>query len=463
MAAVLPSMSGTAWCTQYHVPFSTHRAAFVFVDSRTPCGTAFVNSCPQKQPLQMKAPVCIEVPVEVVSAGHSKDAIDATKACVANVQTNDARLESTSLSFPPSNGSTSESLADGEVARYTDGDGDTSVFRVEAGSLIMYVNGEKRAGQHDTTGIVTELWYSSGMPAGIRTQHGWGSGDVPVDVVEKLRQVASKLGLANNLPVASSIPQELEHTYKLPAIEASTSNLPQTIDKDTIQLVSLGCACGPKLAFQELGRGAETLPFDWITTTSDGVLDFLRSGFQGFFEFERKVEKDVGGINITAFRSKQHGFWHDDPTLMETQEKYYRRFGRMLATDARSQPVLFVRLAATSEEIRSVNELLDQLISQFGPHACLLLIIDLQGANAPGPCTVKGLDNLLIHYIDGGSGITKFCDPIDNALDWVACKPVRSAQVQDLEVAWTLAKQVTPGYYGMGGMPAFEGIPEIFL
>jgi len=260
------------------------------------------------------------------------------------------------------------------------------------------------------------------------------------------------------------IPQEVEHSvYKLPTVEASTFDLPGTIDKDAIQVVSLGCACGPKLAFQELGRGAETLPFDWITTTSDGVLDFLRSGFQGFFEFERKVEKDVGGINITAFRSKQHGFWHDDPTLEETHEKYHRRFARMLAIDARSQPVLFVRLAATSDEIRNVNELLTQLMSQYGPHACLLLIVDLQGANAPGPCTVQGLDNLLIHYIDGGSGITKFCDPVDNALDWVACKPVRSAQLQDLGVAWNLAKPVTPGYYGMGGLPAFEGIPEIFL
>jgi hypothetical protein len=211
-----------------------------------------------------------------------------------------------------------------------------------------------------------------------------------------------------------------------------------------------------------LGRGAATLPFDWVTTTSDGVLGFLRSGFQGFFDFERKAEKDVGGINITAFRSKQHGFWHDDPTLEETREKYNRRFARMLATDAQSQPVLFVRLAATSEEIRSVDELSSHLISQFGPLACLLLIVDLQGANAPGPCTVKGLDNLLIHYINGGSGITKFCDPIDIALDWAACKPVRSTQVQDLRAAWNLAKPVNPGYYGMGGMPAFEGIPEMF-
>jgi hypothetical protein len=262
----------------------------------------------------------------------------------------------------------------------------------------------------------------------------------------------------------ASIPyQEPEDTNaQQPKLEFFSGGFSQEVSKDTIQLVSLGCACGPKLSFKEMGRGAETLPFDWITSTSDGVLGFLKSGFHGFFDFERKVEKDVGGINITAFRSSHHGFWHDDPTLDETHEKYHRRFARMLSIDTRKQPVLFVRLAATSEEIRSVDQFLGQLTSQFGPHAYLLLIIDCQGANACGPCLVKGLDNLIIHYLEGGSGVTKFCEPVDNALDWVAKKQTQCTQVQDLAVALNLAKPVTPGYYGMGGMPAFEGVPEIF-
>jgi hypothetical protein len=263
--------------------------------------------------------------------------------------------------------------------------------------------------------------------------------------------------------MASFLYQEPEdQNAQRPKLEFSSGGFSQEVSKDTIQLVSLGCACGPKLSFKEMGRGAETLPFDWITSTSDGVLGFLKSGFHGFFDFERKVEKDVGGINITAFRSKHHGFWHDDPTLDETHEKYHRRFARMLSIDAHKQPVLFVRLAATSEEIRTVDQFLFQLTSQFGPRAYLLLIIDCQGANACRPCLVKGLDNLLIHYLEGGSGIKKFCDPVDNALDWVANKQSQYTQVQDLAAALNLAKPVTPGYYGMGGMPAFEGVPEIF-
>merc|ERR1719401_1105409 len=267
------------------------------------------------------------------------------------------------------------------------------------------------------------------------------------------------IGSLTSLSSMGSLPSESIAAQNLPAPQNSAS-LRQPIAKDNIQLVSLGCACGTKLAFQEMGRSAESLPFDSITTTSEGLLNFLRSGFQGFFNIERKAEKNVNGASITAFRSRQHGFWHDDPTQAATQEKYNRRFKRMQAISAHSQPVLFVRLAASSEEIGTVDQLLSQLISQFGPESLLLLIIDCQGANASGQCSVKGFDNLLIHYLNAVDGVNKFCEPIDAALDWAAAKPVRCVQVKDLADAQHLAVPVTPGYYGMGGMGAFEGIPE---
>merc|ERR1740138_962552 len=191
-----------------------------------------------------------------------------------------------------------------------------------------------------------------------------------------------------------------------------------------------------------MGLDAESLPFDWITTTADGVLEFLKTGFQGFFEFDRKVQKDVGGVNITAFRSKRHAFWHDDPTDESMREKYQRRVSRIMAIDANTKPVLFVRLAATSEEIRTMSNFVGQLTSQFGPQAKLLLLIDCQGSEALGPCTVGGLDNLLIHYLNGTSGTDKFCEPIKNALDWAARLPTRCVQLRDLAAASAAAKPV---------------------
>merc|ERR1712048_812828 len=54
---------------------------------------------------------------------------------------------------------------------------------------------------------------------------------------------------------------------------------------DHVRLVSLGCMCAPKLSFQQLGRGAETLPFDWVRSRMEGVLHFIRSDFEDFFDY----------------------------------------------------------------------------------------------------------------------------------------------------------------------------------
>jgi hypothetical protein len=83
---------------------------------------------------------------------------------------------------------------DGIVATFFDGDGKEVVFEVEAGKLIRYINGHTCAGQHDTTGIVTELWYTSGKPT-----YRLGNCDVPTEIAEKLKKAASTLCVANNL------------------------------------------------------------------------------------------------------------------------------------------------------------------------------------------------------------------------------------------------------------------------
>jgi hypothetical protein len=233
-------------------------------------------------------------------------------------------------------------------------------------------------------------------------------------------------------------------------------------EKDSIPLVSLGCACGPKLAFKELGRGAETLPFDWIATTADGVIEFLTTGFQGFFDFTRKIEKEVAGAQLTVFRSHRHSFWHDDPNDASMRERYQRRIARLFSMDARTRPVLFVRLLANTEELALVEKLSDKLTEKFGHNAMLLVIVDCQTSNAVGPCIIEGLNNVLIHYLTGGDGYEKFCDPIDNALNWAARRPTRCVKVPTLKAACVLATPGQSGNYGMGGIPSFEGIPDIF-
>jgi hypothetical protein len=83
---------------------------------------------------------------------------------------------------------------------YIDKDGDVVRFTCEEGYLTMYVNNVKCAGEADSVGIVTHLWYRPGQPADIRTQFGFGSSDFPWYVVKKLKEMALGIGVENNLP-----------------------------------------------------------------------------------------------------------------------------------------------------------------------------------------------------------------------------------------------------------------------
>merc|ERR1719326_241609 len=119
----------------------------------------------------------------------------------------------------------------------------------------------------------------------------------------------------------------------------------QSHQAKAIPLVSLGCSCGPKMAFDELGRGAETLPFDWMCTTIEGVIGFLSTDFQGFFQYNSQENAHLpeSGTRITVFRSTRHSWWHDDPNDPATQEKYNRRIQRLNSMKAFNEPILFVR------------------------------------------------------------------------------------------------------------------------
>jgi hypothetical protein len=145
-----------------------------------------------------------------------------------------------------------------------------------------------------------------------------------------------------------------------------------------VSLVSLGCYCGPKLTFQRMGRGAETLPFDWIRTTHEGVLHFLTTDFEGFYDF--LTQKPVPGCTaMTMYRSHHHSFWHDDPTDPGMHERYERRFQRFRDIDASSRPVLFVRVAADAQaELAGAPDLAAELAARFGPRAALLLVLNFQ-------------------------------------------------------------------------------------
>lgn len=233
---------------------------------------------------------------------------------------------------------------------------------------------------------------------------------------------------------------------------------------NAVRLVSLGCYCGPKLSFQKMGRGAETLPFDWIRTRLDGVLHFLRTDFEGFFDFVTSLPVP-DSPSMTMFRGPLHSFWHDDPTDPSMHERYSRRMVRFKEMGASLQQVLFVRVAVETRELLRAGELLGQLQDQFGSQARLLLILNFQETMS-GPATVAELPDLMVYFLPSQAHARSsesfgqpYVAPVRCALDWAVGREVEVLSLPDLEAAAQKATRNDWGTRGLGGLDAFEGWP----
>jgi len=194
-----------------------------------------------------------------------------------------------------------------------------------------------------------------------------------------------------------------------------------------------------------------------MRVTVDGLIHFLDSDFDGFFDFVTE-EKVPDNSTARTFRSYQHSFWHDDPTTELMRNKYTRRIARFGQIDASSSSVLFVRAAATSEEVKDAGRLLECLQRKFGPEALLLMVLDFQGKEAMGPITVEGHDNLLLYFLDTVCGIAPYCAPVRIGLDWAAGREIPISHVDSLTAAHALALETDWGLVGTGGVLAFEGV-----
>eukprot|EP00929_Paragymnodinium_shiwhaense_P080482 TRINITY_DN41980_c0_g1_i1.p1 TRINITY_DN41980_c0_g1~~TRINITY_DN41980_c0_g1_i1.p1 ORF type:complete len:576 (+),score=143.68 TRINITY_DN41980_c0_g1_i1:170-1897(+) len=231
------------------------------------------------------------------------------------------------------------------------------------------------------------------------------------------------------------------------------------MEMEAVRLISLGCFCGPKLSFKKLGRGAETLPFDWTRTRLSGIFHHLRNDFRDYFDWSTmQILPETG---MTIFRGYYHSFWHDNPTDPAMQERYTRRFKRFKEIDARSAPVLFVRAVAVSDELAQGPELLALLKELYGPRACLLLIVDFQ-TTAKGAAMVGGHPDLLVYYLepdvhdaDRADG-APYTEPVRVALNWILGRAVPAMQFVDMATIIKCVDKTDWGLKGLSDVAAFE-------
>merc|ERR1719188_2189772 len=148
------------------------------------------------------------------------------------------------------------------------------------------------------------------------------------------------------------------------------------------------------------------------------------------------------------------------------RERYGRRMERFNQLDARSQPVLFVRSAATTEKILRAAELVDVLMARFGREARLLMVLNFQ-EKTTGAAFVQGLPNLMFYYLSPDvhrkthpEFDAPFAGPVRCALDWAVGRQVEAARLDGVRSAWEAADADSSGCNGLGGLDSFDPEPS---
>jgi hypothetical protein len=106
-----------------------------------------------------------------------------------------------------------------------------------------------------------------------------------------------------------------------------------------------------------------------------------------------------------------------------------------------------------------VEQLSQMLIKKFGPKSLLLLIVGLQSPNAAGPYMAASSKNVLVYFLPAAGGTSANCPAITAALNWAAGQCANCQQLQDMHAIKSRAMPQDSGYFGMGGIPAFENMP----
>lgn len=237
-----------------------------------------------------------------------------------------------------------------------------------------------------------------------------------------------------------------------------------------VALVSLGCFCGVKLSFRKLGIGAATLPFDWMRTRIEKIIEFLQTDFSTLYD-DLNGPIPVPDSNLLCFRGCGHSFWHDDIRQAETRTKLRRRTDRLMGIGEASSSALFVRALATTDELSRVDELYKLLLRRFGGGDCqvyLLAIVAMQD-RTQGPIVVHGSSpGLLLYCLTGqvhnkiGGEPAPFVEPIKWALEHIAGRSAETCRTVDSAAAVLedgLVDATVFGLDGMNGVASFEPPP----
>jgi len=235
---------------------------------------------------------------------------------------------------------------------------------------------------------------------------------------------------------AGQSPGSVAATYAKSALDVGFE---QSRYNDGLRFVSLGAYCGVRKSLQKIGRDAEALPFDWMRTRTEGILRYLRDDFAGFFEYDTRLPVP-GAVPLTMYRDYYHSFWHDSPEDPKDQDKYRRRmerFKKLGQLKKGGQGLIFVRSTAHSAEATKTDELLQELITTFGPGIRLLQIVDFQRSHR-GPARVLDRPNLLVYFLASEHHLeprgAPYADPLNAAVEWATGRLTKAMDIDSIKM-----------------------------
>eukprot|EP00930_Biecheleria_cincta_P073593 TRINITY_DN60871_c0_g1_i1.p1 TRINITY_DN60871_c0_g1~~TRINITY_DN60871_c0_g1_i1.p1 ORF type:complete len:482 (+),score=86.90 TRINITY_DN60871_c0_g1_i1:94-1539(+) len=161
---------------------------------------------------------------------------------------------------------------------------------------------------------------------------------------------------------------------------------------DSVEFISLGCFCAVSHCLQLLGLKKNSYPFDWVRSSTDGIVHSLDMQFEDFLTYSTY---EVKGQYIVFGGTRWGGsFWHHNLEVPLTKTDMQRRVTRFYgaANVPAQQPRFFVRVVNSSREVMAaprLREALRRALPEAG-EIFLLTVVDLQ--SSPGPLAIPGVD-----------------------------------------------------------------------
>lgn len=261
-----------------------------------------------------------------------------------------------------------------------------------------------------------------------------------------------------------------------------------------VQVVSLGASCSVKASLVRLGIGEAHLPLDWMRTSMQGLIYWLRNGFKQFFKVNQMlhVTMEDTGEEMRVFRSHWHSFWYDDIDEDRVRERFSRRIDRFLALadDTDTRELLFVRSIANTSELDDVEtlfELLQERFERYGRRVFLCIVVPDQPITGP---VRHATEDRMLFWVqpqkEDSDESGPFEDAVAYAMHWVLSLTDPDAEVDDgspvVSIASELLSKHGPlrtvetrqsiagvwagrarvrGYEGVVDVAAFEGYDEL--